>query len=231
MMKTETVAVAPPERTAGARSAGVSYSQRMRAFRQWVYENCCKGRKMKTPVVRGRDVDIAWSEPRCFGGDFYPYRVLDRKNPYSIAPSILVTRISHAPHAETMQYLDSRQKVSRPKELGNTITLNLIHTIYEPGERTQDGTDGDPHEVFLTDEDMDMGSLILGQWMDDTAAALASALSVAGMTVNKESILIEPLIENEAVSDRRPLYLGMVQVTLVGLNREELDPAIRAMLD
>ena len=67
--------------------------------------------------------------------------------------------------------------------------------------------------------------------MDDTAAALASALSVAGMTVNKESITIEPLIENEAVSDRRPLYLGVVQVSLVGLNRDEVDPAIRAMLD
>ena len=73
--------------------------------------------------------------------------------------------------------------------------------------------------------------MILGQWMDDTAAALANALSIAGMDVSRESITIEPLIENEAVSDRRPLYLGVVQATLVGLNRETVDPQIRAMLD
>ena len=229
-MKIEQEAVRVQPQAAMQAHIGGSYSERMRALREWVYTRCCKGRTMKTPVVRGRDLDVAWREPKCFGGDFYPARALDRRNPYSIAPSILVARISHTPYAETMEYLDSRIKVSRPKELGNTLTINLIHTVYEPGERTESGG-GDPHEALATDESIDTGSLILGQWMEDTAAELAAALSVAGMAVKRSSIVIEPLIENEAVSDRRPLYLGVVQATLVGVDRELPNPEISALLD
>ena len=78
---------------------------------------------------------------------------------------------------------------------------------------------------------MDTGSMLLWQWMEDTAAALQAALNVAGMTAKAESILIEPLTENEAVSDRRPLYMGVVQVVLVGLNRQMPNPEISALLD
>lgn len=229
-MKQEFEAVSiPPAGTAG--SGYLTYAQKRRAFRDWVYEHCCKGRRMKTPVPRGRDYDVKWTEPRCFGGDLYPVRVLDRRNPYSITPSILIEAVSHTPYAGTAEYLDSRQKVSRPKDLGNTMTLNLIHSLYEPGERVREATDGDPHELLLTDEEMDTGSMLLWQWMEDTAAALQAALNVAGMTAKAESILIEPLTENEAVSDRRPLYMGVVQVVLVGLNRQMPNPEISALLD
>lgn len=231
MIKTEIETTRAPGSSARTGSIYLSYSQKMRTLRQWCYENCCKGRKMKTPVIRGRDIDIAWSEPRCFGGDFYPQRVLDRKNPYSIAPSILITRISHTPHGDTLRYLDNRSKISRPKDVANMLTVNLIHTIYEPGERGEDGADGDPHDLFLTGEEMDEGSLILGQWMDDTATALLSAMSIAGMSVSHTSVTIEPLIENSAVSDRRPLYMGVVQATLIGINREWEDPKLREMLE
>ena len=232
-MKTEYGAAGAPQSAEAARTGG-SYAARMRAFQAWVYENCCKGRTMKTPVVRGRDIDVAWGEPRCFGGDLFPARAKDRKNPYSIAPSILITRITQTPKANMQEYLDSRQKVSRPKDLANTVTLNLIHTVYEPGERNEDEAEsGDAHDAFETDETIDTGSLILGDWMEETAYALIGALSVAGMTVKPESVIIEPLTENGEVADRRPLYLGAVQVQLVGVAREtaQYSASIRACLD
>lgn len=229
-MKRQFASVSMPENREPGRG-GMTYEEKRRMLRDWVYENCCKGRQMKTPVPRGRDYDVKWAEPHCFGGDNYPARVKDIKNPYSVAPSILITGVSFKPYAETSEYLDSRQKVSRPKNVGNTMTLNLIHAVYDPGERVAARKDGDPHEMLLTDETMDTGSMILWQWMEDTAAAIHAALSIAGMTVKDDSIIIEPLTENESVSDRRPIYLGVVQVALISLNREMQSPEISALLD
>lgn len=239
-MKREFASVPMPENRAQARG-GLTYEEKRHMLRDWVYENCCKGRQMKTPVPRGRDYDVKWAEPNCFGGDNYPARARDIKNPYSVAPSILITGVSFKPYAETSEYLDSRQKVSRPKNVGSTITLNLIHAVYDPGERMtvrqkenaqgEPIQDGDPHEMLLTDEAMDTGSMILWQWMEDTASAIHAALSIAGMTVKDDSIIIEPLTENESVSDRRPVYFGVVQVTLIGLNREMQSPELSALLD
>ena len=111
-MKREFASVPMPENRAQARG-GLTYEEKRHMLRDWVYENCCKGRQMKTPVPRGRDYDVKWAEPNCFGGDNYPARARDIKNPYSVAPSILITGVSFKPYAETSEYLDSRQKAEK----------------------------------------------------------------------------------------------------------------------
>ena len=72
-MKREFASVPMPENRAQARG-GLTYEEKRHMLRDWVYENCCKGRQMKTPVPRGRDYDVKWAEPNCFGGDNYPAR-------------------------------------------------------------------------------------------------------------------------------------------------------------
>lgn len=77
-MKREFASVPMPENRAQARG-GLTYEEKRHMLRDWVYENCCKGRQMKTPVPRGRDYDVKWTEPNCFGGDNYPARARDIK--------------------------------------------------------------------------------------------------------------------------------------------------------
>lgn len=230
-MRTEPIAVpAPQERRSGGCTG--QYSARMLAIRKWVCEHCCAGRTMKTPVPRGRDWEVRWEEPRCFGGDFYPVGLGSRKNPYSIAPSILIFRTSFSPQTETEKYVVNGMRVSRPKELASSLSLYLVHTIYEPGERTGEEGEG-PKETFQTCEEIDTGSLILGDWMDDTCAALLAedALSGTGLYVDSDSVTAGALVENGSVSDRRPIYMGVVTVTLVGLTRVKQSGRISRMLD
>lgn len=190
---------------------------------------------MKTPVLRGKDYDIEYKEPECFLGNYYPMMVSNVKEPYKIAPSILIMTGGGLAAGETEEYLDSRQGISRPKEVGATLNVQLIHVIYDPGERTgvlkEDGS-ADPHEAFKWDNERDEGSLFLMDWMDDTQAALLGADSIPGcdLIVKRSTVGWEPLKENGAVADRRPLYLGFVSVTFEAPTREKDNDIINDLL-
>lgn len=208
---------------------------RLEAFAEWVRKNCCAGRSMKTPVLNGKDYDVEYREPMCFLGNYYPLMVSSAKEPYKIAPSILIMTGGGLAAGETEEYLDSRQGISRPKEIGTTLNVQLIHALYDPGERTgKRSADGavTPHEAILWDDEKDAGSLALMDWMDDTQAALLSADSIPGcdLIVKRNTVGWEPLKENGAVADRRPLYLGFVSVTLEAPTREDENNIINDLL-
>lgn len=208
---------------------------RLEALEKWVYKTCCKGRSMKTPVPRGRDYDVAYAEPKCFLGNYYPLMVADAKEPYKIAPSILIMTGGGLAAGETEEYLDSRQGIRRPHEVAATINVQLIHVIYDPGERTGVRTAQgreNPHEAITWNESRDEGTLTLLDWMDDTQAALLGADSIPGcdMLIKRGTVGWEMLKENGAVADRRPLYLGFVTVTLEAPTREDENETINDLL-
>lgn len=207
--------------------------QRMEGFGKWVRETLCEGRVMKAPVIGGRDYDVQWVQPRCFTGNLYP--PFSSGEPYSVAPSILVMCGGGDGAGETSEYLDSRHKVHRPDDIAETLEFQLIHAIYEPGTRTGQKTDGrdEPHAALDICDEMDEGTLALMDWMDDTKAALLGADSIPGtdLVVKRRSVRWEPLKENGAVSDRRPVYLGVVAVTFETHTREEVNEEIRGLLD
>lgn len=209
--------------------------ERLEALGRWVHENCCKGRSMKVPVLRGKDYDVEYGEPKCFLGNYYPLMVSSAKEPYKIAPSILIMTGGGLAAGETEEYLDSRQGISRPKEVGATLNVQLIHVLYDPGERTGKRTDDGkafPHEAIRWDDEKDEGSLQLMDWMDDTQAALLGADSIPGcdLIVKRGTVGWEPLKENGAVADRRPLYLGFVSVTFEAPTHEEDNDIINDLL-
>ena len=204
--------------------------ERMTRFCEWVKKTCCEGRMMKTPVKSGRNDDIHWEQPRCFAGNLYP--PFSSSDPYSVAPSILVMCGGGDGAGETSEYLDSRRHVNRPDEMGETLEFQLIHAIYEPGNRTGAKT-GDPHMALDVDDAVDEGTLVLMDWMDDTKAALLGADSIPGtdLVVKRKTVRWEPLKENGAVADRRPVYLGVVAVTFETHTREDMNEDIQTLLD
>lgn len=207
---------------------------RVEALAKWVQETCCKGRMMKTPAAGGSDYAVEWSEPRCFAGNFFPQMTADGK--YSVAPSILVMYAGGDGAGDTSEYLDSRQKINRPDEMGETLQVQLIHTIYNPptrtGERNGEGK-CDPKKALDWNDACDEGSMVLLDWLDDTKAALLGAYSIPGcdLVVKRKTVRWEPLMENGAVADRRPFYLGVVAVTFETVTREDMNETIHDILD
>lgn len=208
--------------------------QRLERLREWTFTRCCEGRSMKTPVARGSDYDIAWAEPRCFLGSYPPWAQNPREE-YKVAPSILILTGGGLAAGETDEYIDSRSGISRPKDIGATLTVQLIHALYEPGERTgvrKDDGRADPREALQRNEEADEGHLALIDWMDDTMAALigADAIPDTDLIVNRKTVGFELLKENGALADRRPLYLGFVTVTFSALTRADDNPIIDDLL-
>ena len=208
--------------------------ERFQKFGEWVRENCCKGREMKTPVTGGRDYDVKWAEPQCFVGNLYPL-MSARADAASVTPSILVMCGGGDGAGETSEYLDSRQHINRPDEVGETLEFQLVHAIYEPGTRTgkMTGERETPHESMEWNDLCDEGSMVLVDWMDDTKAALLGADSIPGtdLIIRRKSVRWEPLKENGAVADRRPFYMGVVAVTCETQTREDNNRTIQALLD
>lgn len=206
------------------------YRQRLEKLRDWVLKTCCEGRSMKTPGKT--EYDVAWREPRCFLGNF---PASAQGELFNVAPCILILPAGGLAEGDTSQYLDSRSGISRPKDMGATLQVQIVHVSYDPGERTgirKDDGRADPKQALIINEDADEGMLALIDWMDDTMAALVGAKSITGsdLTIKEDTVGFEPFKENGALADRRPYYLGHVTVEFASVTHRTNNEEIEALL-
>lgn len=207
-------------------------NERAVALRDFLYERCCKGRSMKYRDPQERnDFVVSWVEPRCFLW-YYP-KSANGKPAYSVAPSMLIMLAGQNPAADTEEYLDSRHGISRPKELGAVTRFQVALTIYEPGERSsQARKTQDPHDVYLPEEE-DAGAAVLNDWMESVTRCLIGEGAVPGsdMVLIEKEMEWAPLIDNGAIADRRPLYIGVLNVSFGALIQGDTNENVRALLD
>lgn len=206
---------------------GIDNRERLIRLGEWVRDTCCEGMMLKTLArAQGKD-EVKLIRPRCFVGNFYPTGT--ESDPYNVSPSILVMFAGGNGSGETMKYMDNRNSVKRPKEIAQTLEVQLIHSVYEPIKRPV--SKGNTDMPFS--ECIDEGSLVLQDWMEQTMAHLIGADSIPGtdLFIQPETVRWEPLKEDGAVADRRPIYLGVVTVTFETETRQDDNAAIRALLE
>lgn len=207
----------------------MSLSNRERLVRlgEWVKTTCCDSMMLKAPVESADGDAVKLIRPRCFVGNFYP--AFTAGDPYKVSPSILVMFAGGNGCGETMKYMDNRNSIKRPREIAQTLEVQLIHAVFEPIQmRVKTGVTETPW-----DECIDEGSMVLQDWMEQTMAHLIGADTIPGtdLFVQPESVRWEPLKEDGAVADRRPAYLGVVTVTFETETRQDDNEAIRALLE
>lgn len=206
------------------------YRQRLEKVRDWARKKLCTGRQMKTPGKN--DYDIVWAEPRCF---LCTYPTAVKEDLINVAPGLLLLAGGGYGASDTSEYLDNRSGIDRSKDMGATLSMQFVHVIYDPGERTgirkEDGR-ADPKQALIIDENADNGALTVIDWMDDTMAALIGAKSIPGtdLIVNEKTVRFNPLTENGAIADRRPFYLGIVTVDFNSVTRGDNNNEIEAIL-
>ena len=191
--------------------------ERLNTLETFVYERLCKGRRMKG---RGADdLEIQYGEPRTFIG-LYPERMMGGF-PYSVTPGILITLTGgHAKNMQEMRF-DRYNSVMRNKDLGKTMRVQFLLTVYDPGVRKP----GAP-----VPEREGEGLATLWTWIDELEAELLGAQNIGDLFVWDESIDSGMLTEQNAIKDTRPVYMGVLNCIFGTLAFGRQNEEIRGLL-
>jgi len=219
--------------------------QRLLGIKRWVEKDLCKGRAMKT---MGENIaDIVKDEPRCFLGwmpsrpDISGHTMVDI--PVNVAPSIIVM-----PNPSKVKFMEEKRfdrynKVSRPQDLGQSLSVSMLFAVYEPGIRlpgfieSADAVDdeGKPKglDMRLLAEGTEEGLFTLFDWMDDARERLLEMQFIPNtdLFVNEESMTYGPYTDSNYVIDKRPLYYGFLNVEFGCYADAGASPKIQSILD
>lgn len=127
----------------------------------------------------GPDMDITQivrQKPQCFLA-WQPTRPDEtgtlRIDPINVCPGILIMpRLSNAKYVEEKRF-DRYNNVHRPQELGQTLAVDILFSVYEPGVRLPGFIDSAESEngldMSLFVEGTEQGLFTLTDWMDDAS--------------------------------------------------------------
>ena len=196
--------------------------ERLRKFKEWTYNTVCQGREMKTPAPNMDVRQIARQEPKVYLA-FAPMRPDESNftgeiNPLNVTPGIII-----APTFGYLKYMEEQRfdrynNVHRPKEMGQSLSAQILFFVYEDGvrlpgfiESTKDGA----YAMSLLAEGTQEGLETLLNWMDDFKDAMLSAKSIPGtdMFLNEAESQYGLYSDQKFVADRRPVFIGMVTAT------------------
>lgn len=187
--------------------------ERLEGLKNWLEANLCAGREMKAPGETVQDLQLA--EPRVFLG-WTPGRPDEtgelRPDPVSAAPGILVMPGPSRGKLMEDKRFDRYNGVKRPQDLGQSLAVSILLTVYEPGIRLPGFVGSGTLDKLR--EGTEAGLFALYDWIDDLVSALLTVRSIPGtdLMVDEESILYSPYTDQSYVVDKRPLYYGFVNV-------------------
>lgn len=197
--------------------------ERLRKFRQWTYETVCQGREMKTPAPNMDVRKIVRQEPKVYLA-FTPTRPDDSRplsgevDPLNVTPGIIIMPVtSYAKYMEEQRF-DRYNNVHRPKEMGQSLSVQVLFFVYEDGVRLPgfiDNAINGAYDMSLISDGTQEGVETLLNWMDDFRDALLGLKSIPGtdMFLNEAEMTYGLYSDQHYVADRRPVYIGYVTVT------------------
>lgn len=196
-------------------------TERLRKLKAWVETELCAGREMKAPADEMDITEIVRQEPRCYLA-WQPTRPDETGNlridPINVCPGILIMpRASHAKFVEEKRF-DRYNDVHRPQSLGQTLAVDMLFSVYEPGIRLPgfiDSTDAEEGlDLSLIQEGTEEGLFTLLNWMDDCIERLLSRKFIphTDLFANEATIVYSLYTDQSFVVDKRPLYYGFVTV-------------------
>lgn len=212
--------------------------ERLRGIRNWVYQTLCEGRQMKACPPDMDITKIVRQEPKCFlawqptrpdlTGQLEP-------DPISVVPSILVMpNLSKGKFMEEKRF-DRYNNVHRPKELGQTLAVSMLFSVYEPGVRLPgfiDSAEIGAYDMSLLEEGTEQGLFTLLNWMDDCMEGLLSAQFIpkTDLFLNEESLCYSLYTDQSFVVDKRPIYYGFVNCEFSGYAEDGANKSIDKFL-
>lgn len=196
--------------------------ERLRKLQNWTYDTVCKGRQMKTPA---KDMDvrkIVRQEPKVFLA-YTPMRPDESNFTGEVDPLKAVPGIIIAPTSGYIKYIEEQRfdrynNVHRPKEMGQSLSCQLIFFVYEDGVRLPgfiESAEKGAYDMSLMAEGTKEGLETLLNWMDDFRDAILSQKTIpeTDMFLNEAECQYGLYSDQRFVADRRPVYIGVITLT------------------
>lgn len=196
--------------------------ERLRKLQNWTYDTVCKGRQMKTPA---KDMDvrkIVRQEPKVFLA-YTPMRPDESNFTGEVDPLKAVPGIIIAPTSGYIKYMEEQRfdrynNVHRPKEMGQSLSCQLIFFVYEDGVRLPgfiESAEKGAYDMSLMAEGTKEGLETLLNWMDDFRDAILSQKTIpeTDMFLNEAECQYGLYSDQRFVADRRPVYIGVITLT------------------
>lgn len=216
-------------------------TERLTKLKDWVTRELCEGRVMKAPAPNMNVGEIVRQEPRCYLA-WAPSRMDStgklRQDPVSVVPGIIILPTqAYAKYTQEHRF-DRYERVSRPQEMGQHVSVDILFSVYEPGVRLPGFIDsmGEQGQGMTTDlimEGTEQGLFTLINWMDDCMTKLLGQKFIpqTDLFVEESTMTYSLYTDQEYVVDRRPVYYGFVHVTFACHANEEFNKEINDLLD
>ena len=190
--------------------------RRLKGLQKWLYEGLCQGRVMKAPAANMDITKIQRQEPQVYIG-WMPRRP-EQMNGYgdetmSASPGILLMpSASNVKNMEEKRF-DRYNGVRRPQDLGQTLSVSILFSVYEPGVR-QPGFIYQPKDLTLISEGTEEGLFTLTDWMDECIEKLLGTKYIpeTDLFLDEESTIYSLYTDQNYVVDKRPIFYGFVNV-------------------
>lgn len=212
---------------------------RLIALQKWTYENCAKGKMMKTLPENGDISVIRRQEPPVYLG-WWPKRRDETGawtvTPYNVCPGILISPGSGHAQADEEKRFDRYNNIRRPKELGQTLLVTVLFSVYEPGTRlpgfTASAKSEDGMDMSLITEGTEEGLFALTDWMDEFKDKLLAQKEIPGcdLIVDEATIEYSPYMDSEYIVDKRDCYYGFVTVKFNCYSQQQINNDIEDLL-
>jgi len=197
-------------------------SERLRKLKNYIYENLCEGRKMKTPAPGGDITQFVYDEPKVYLG-YFPSRS-DRteyapEEAVNTAPSILIMPNGGYEKNQEEERFDRYSNIHRPKEMGQSLNVTMLFTVFQDGLRlpgfVDKAVETGEFDLSLIMEGSEDGLLTLMNWMDDAGDLLLSGKFIpeTDLSVIEKSMEWGLYSDQKYIADRRPLFHGAYNIT------------------
>lgn len=214
-------------------------TERLDRFAEWTYNAVCKGRVMKTPAQGMDFTKIAQAEPKVYVG-YYPMRPdhnqWAEQDSMNTAPSILIMPThSYVKYMEEKRF-DRYNNVHRPQELGQGLNCQVLFSVYEDGVRMPgfiDKAENGQYDLSLVREGTRDGLYMLLNWIDDFKTALLGVKFIphTDLFLNEAEMTYGLHADQKYVSDKRPMFYGLVNVAFQCYADEAQNNEIEKLLD
>lgn len=220
---------------------------RLLKLKDWFYKELCAGREYKVPPIDNAITNTDTAEPRVFLGwqplwsaaqaaSSGPQYALSN-DPFSVCPAITIMPGSMPLNNVPEKRFDQYRKIMRPKEMGSSLTLTILFSIYEPGIRlpgfSESLNSGKGVDKSLMLDATEEGLLTLMDWMDDAAELLIRERIVPGtdLVLDEESAIRSLFTDQNFVVDRRPIFYGFLIVDFKGHADKGTEKGAKSRID
>ena len=197
--------------------------QRLLGLRAFIEQQICKGREMKAPADDYDVTKVVMQEPRCYLA-WAPMREENAawtEDQLNVCPGIIVMPMQSNAQLVEEKRFDRYNSIHRGQEMGQTLGVQILFSVYEPGIRLpgvmDEGEEGRVEPERILDGTQE-GLFTLTDWMDELMEALLRERHIPGtdLFLDRTTMTYSLYNNSDGVVDKRPIYYGYLTAQFYG---------------